>query len=350
MPQLCCMNCFTDRAIIEMIQREGKLDYCYFCRSDETLTIEPSRLTGLFELVLGCVEQQDDGLHLSDIYTKDLKIIGNAVFEPINLIDKILGDISIGKTFRLTGSILEFKEQWSMFKHHLIKENRFFPSNSLYGKIFTTSVMTEDVATLERGAFLNTVDSLTKKRPINSIYYRARISDIALTSHEMGKPPQGLASAGRANPVGIPYLYLAEDKPTCFREVRPSNGATIYLSQVIAIADLILVDLTNPKQKLSLLKFEEDEIELILKCLNLLEQFSDELSEPVLPERSHLEYIPTQFICEYLRILNRYDGLIFNSSYGEGKNIVLFSDSKVKIKEPIPHIVRSVEVMVNEKD
>ncbi|PCD85418.1 RES family NAD+ phosphorylase [Vibrio mediterranei] len=344
MPQLCCINCFTDTAITEFIQREGVSDYCYFCQSEDVLTVEPSMLTGLFELVLGCVEQQADGEHLSKVYVNDLKVISSAVSHPSSLVDSILGEVSIDKKFKLLDSILEFKDQWSTFKKHLIEENRYFPNNSLYGRIFTTTTIHEESSSLEGRTFLSTVDSLLKKRPINTVFYRARISDTNLTSDKMGTPPQDRASAGRANPVGIPYLYLAVDESTCFREVRPSNGATIYLSKVVATDELRLVDLTSPKQKLPLLKFDEEEIELTLKCLNLLEQFSDELSEPVLPEKSHLEYIPTQFICEFLRTIKGYDGLIFNSSYGAGKNVVLFSESKILIQEPIPHIVRSVEV------
>ncbi|QJY35191.1 RES family NAD+ phosphorylase [Vibrio europaeus] len=345
MPQLCCMNCFTDTAITEMIQREGKVDYCHFCQSDEVLAISPEKLTGLFELVLNCVQEVADGRHLSTIYRDDLKIISSTVMVPEELTNTILGEVSSTKFYRLTESIQEFKEQWGAFKRHLIEENRFFPNNSLYGKIFITSGMSQDGESIEATTFLNTVSSLTKRRPRGSIFYRARISDKGLDSSLMGSPPQHLATAGRANPAGIPYLYLADTESTCFREVRPSNGATIYLSEVESISDMHLVDLTNPKQKVPLLKFDEEEIELTLKCLNLLEQFSKELSEPVLPEKSHLEYIPTQFICEFLRTIGSYDGLIFNSSYGAGKNVVLFAEDKVTIKEPLPHTVRSVEVV-----
>ncbi|WP_051333335.1 RES family NAD+ phosphorylase [Aliagarivorans marinus] len=328
-----------------MIQREGGMDYCHFCGSDEVLTIEPCKLTGLFELVLACVKEHEHGSHLSSIYVKDLKVVSSRVNDPASLINVILGEISIDRSYCLTESILEFKDQWGTFKTHLIQENRFFPKNSLYGKIFTAPTLAEESSSIEGSTFLNTVDSLVKQRPISSIFYRARISDQPLTRESMGAPPKSVASAGRANPVGIPYLYLAEDKDTCFREVRPSNGATVYLSEVVAGEDLKLVDLTNPKQKLPLLKFDEDEIELTLKCLNLLEKFSDELSEPVLPEKSHLEYIPTQFVCEFLRTIQSYDGLIFNSSYGEGRNVVLFSESKVTIMQPTPYVVRSVEVL-----
>ena len=198
----------------------------------------------------------------------------------------------------------------------------------------------------EASVFLNTVEALSRPRDQGALFYRARVSEKPLKSNEMGSPPSDLASAGRANPVGIPYLYLTEDLDTCCQEVRPNNGAKIYISKIRSTKELRLVDLTAPKQKIALLKFEEEEIELAIKCLNLLQQFSEELTKPVLPEKSHLEYIPTQFICEYLRTMRSYDGIIFNSSYGTGRNVVLFSDDFVVIDEPIAHAVTSVEVRV----
>ena len=42
-------------------------------------------------------------------------------------------------------------------------------------------------------------------------WYRARIqrTEKPYNKDEMGVPPKEKASQGRANPVGIPYLYLA---------------------------------------------------------------------------------------------------------------------------------------------
>ena len=47
------------------------------------------------------------------------------------------------------------------------------------------------------------------------------------------------------------------------------------------------------------------------------------------PYRAHLDYIPTQFLCEYFKTICRYEGILFNSSFGKGKNLVLFNESFV---------------------
>lgn len=61
----------------------------------------------------------------------------------------------------------------------------------------------------------------------------------------------------------------------------------------------------------------------------LNELLARELSKPVLPNRSHLDYIPTQFICEFFKTVCGFDGLVFNSSFGNGKNVVLFDQNLV---------------------
>ena len=60
-----------------------------------------------------------------------------------------------------------------------------------------------------------------------------------------------------------------------------------------------------------------------------LEKLVVELSLPVLPGSEEKEYLPTQFIAEYLAQINGLglDGVIFDSSQSvnEGKNFVLFN-------------------------
>ncbi|EOX3389265.1 RES family NAD+ phosphorylase [Vibrio cholerae] len=339
----CCSNCFTDTSVKQYIGRKSTTGDCSFCHAEDVLVIDPKDLSDQFELILCCVEESNNGYHLSKIYTDDLKTISDSVINKEALIDSILDNISIGKKYELIESLNGFQSEWQDLKHDLINKNRFFPNTALYGRIFANRMQEQDI-TNESSAFLRTISHLERDIRTGKKYYRARISNNELSASDMGAPLVGMASAGRANPAGIPYLYLAESEEICCHEVRPSNGAKIFISEAEIISNLKLIDLSNPKQKLPLLQFEEEELELVIKSLHLLEQFSNELSVPVLPENSHLEYIPTQFVCEYLRNIGPYHGLIFNSSYGVGKNIVLFSDDKVLIHEPKSKRVQSVMV------
>ncbi len=63
-----------------------------------------------------------------------------------------------------------------------------------------------------------------------SIFYRARVIPSGvkeLSTKEMSCPPKNKATAGRANPLAILYLYLCQDEETTYYEVR-----ALYLEQV----------------------------------------------------------------------------------------------------------------------
>ncbi len=60
--------------------------------------------------------------------------------------------------------------------------------------------------------------------------------------------------------------------------------------------------------------------------------FAIELSTPVDPDKSKIEYLPTQYISEYIKSRG-FDGIMFNSAMGSGFNIVLFNENKAEIKK-----------------
>lgn len=60
--------------------------------------------------------------------------------------------------------------------------------------------------------------------------YRSRITPVGqkkIKCDKMGCPPKELATAGRANPIGIPYLYLSDSAKTTYFEVR-----AVYLDKL----------------------------------------------------------------------------------------------------------------------
>ena len=59
-----------------------------------------------------------------------------------------------------------------------------------------------------------------------SNWYRARIraGGVNYPIAEMGAPPKRLATHGRANPPGIPYLYLGSLPDTAVAKVHPIQG------------------------------------------------------------------------------------------------------------------------------
>lgn len=71
------------------------------------------------------------------------------------------------------------------------------------------------------------------------------------------------------------------------------------------------------------------------------------MSKPVRRyDNANLDYLPTQLVCEYIRVIKGMDGLIFQSSRnGNGrKNIVLFDKTKAHMISSDLKIVGEVEM------
>jgi hypothetical protein len=60
-----------------------------------------------------------------------------------------------------------------------------------------------------------------------------------------------------------------------------------------------------------------------------LERLGEELTRPVLPSGAAIDYIPSQYLCEFVKQIG-YDGVVYRSSVSEGINLALFDPSKAE--------------------
>ena len=144
--------------------------------------------------------------------------------------------------------------------------------------------------------------------------YRSRIiSDMTQTGIEPGfwgygnkdsfVPPANLTRDLRANYRYIPYLYCANNPYTAVVEVRPRLGANVSIATISVNKKLTLLDFTlkSIPQKMT-----DDK-------RNLFSDISMLFSKPVTSDDDILDYIPTQYIAEYVKHLG-YDGIAYRSS------------------------------------
>lgn len=76
----------------------------------------------------------------------------------------------------------------------------------------------------------------------------------------------------------------------------------------------------------------------------LLEEIDEELARPIRRADQLRKYVPTQYVCEYLKS-SGFDGIVFRSAMGDGMNLALFHPSKAEAKPPIlPFYVQNVSV------
>jgi hypothetical protein len=148
---------------------------------------------------------------------------------------------------------------------------------------------------------------------------------------EQMKPLKDKAREGRANPKGIPYLYLATDCDTAIAEVRPWIGSYISVGQFKMTRELRLVNCTNEHQG-SMLYLNEPSAEEREKCV--WADIDRAFARPVSPCDDIADYVPTQIIAELFKA-NNFDGIAYRSSLGKGHNVALFNLDAAKLINPL---------------
>lgn len=219
--------------------------------------------------------------------------------------------------FEIPDEVYEYVNHvWTKFKTDIVEKNRYFSGKELLTILGTLN----DMPVFPVGTKLK--------------YYRARIGDYCNCSDDkMLAPPKRKSTAGRCNPEGISYLYLASTMKTAICEVRPQIGDSITvahcnvdMSKVFSFNVYLMehygIKASNP----------------YVKCLLLL--ILDDLSCAITVD-NRLDYVPLQFISEYIKSLG-YRGFMYNSVYNNGSNLVMFDwDSIVTItKKELVSIVQ----------
>ncbi len=153
------------------------------------------------------------------------------------------------------------------------------------------------------------------------------------------KPLSSSASEGRANPKGIPYLYVATDKETAMSEVRPSLGAILSIGKFKPNKKLKIIDFSVHQGKMKFFLKESDDIK---KSEAVWTDMDNAFSVPTSNTNYNSDYVPTQIIAEFIKSLG-YDGIAYKSSLGNGHNIVLFDLDMATITENDIYEVKKVD-------
>ena len=244
-------------------------------------------------------------------------------------------------------------EKWGEFKESLLHESRFYnkDAKNYLDTIFAT------ILEIERDDNLPVTVTLIPGENSAS-FYRARvllsfnqIDEVkADPEKKLGSPPKENLKAGRMNAHGISLFYGAFDEDTALNEVRPSVGSYVAAAKFEVIHELTLLDLSalknisRPEPNISTLsssrqghkvKFGTKVYSIFdpvyqnkIRDVTFLSIFSERLSTPIMPGSEALDYIPTQYISEYIenQLHKKYDGIIFPSTQRKGKkrNVALF--------------------------
>jgi hypothetical protein len=105
------------------------------------------------------------------------------------------------------------------------------------------------------------------------------------------KPLYHCAKEGRANPKGIPHLYLSDCKNTAMSEVRPWLGAVISLGIFKVTKKLSVVDCSANISGVKQLYLENPQPEIREKTV--WRDINQAFSKPVGNNEDRSEYVPT---------------------------------------------------------
>jgi len=151
-----------------------------------------------------------------------------------------------------------------------------------------------------------------------------------LNAKELGAPPSQKACAGRMNPAGISYMYLAFEQDTALTEVRQSNGLLqAAIARFETQREIHILDLTNLPEKPSIFDYQcHDELVGLL----FIDEFVKEIIKPVEKNGGkYIEYVPSQVVSEFFALIFRLqndkhlNGIKYPSAVRkDGYNLVLF--------------------------
>jgi len=327
----CCSGCFADRFLRAYCKLKSEtVGSCSFCDAENTDVLEPKYLSDTFQILVDLYKTSNTGsaIFLHEQIQKDWYIFSDLVSGEKQC--ELLGEICSGrvsleeKYIPRIEQITDRIEQWNEFREELKHVNRYFPkkvpANDTLGVLFHSLILPEE------------------EKPTD--IFRARINKKGgkFTIEEMGRPPVDKALNGRANPLGISYLYAASDTSTAISEVQPYKGEEVTVARIQINGKIAIADLRDPKRTVSPFELDEDGLGALYSEMPYLVTLGEELSKPIIPIKADLEYLPSQYLCEFIKSVD-LGGVLYKSSLATGYNIALFDDTKLDFVEKKEYVV-----------
>ncbi|MCP5351823.1 MAG: RES family NAD+ phosphorylase [Chromatiales bacterium] len=317
----CCPECFDDNGFRTDIFPALKQSHgvCDFCGTEDVDLVDPRSLSVYFELLAGVYEQGRDGKTLVEWMKEDWGLFTHPRMDMAHakeLLAEILDDGEVVRQLFVPSSdcLSDGLVQWETLRDEMMYRNRWFLDVAF------------DNERLEGWLSLLIAKDIPEK------WFRARLTSGApcYGIEDMSAPPKRLSSHGRANPAGIPYLYLGSLPETAVSEVRPHTGDTACVADfsIDVEGEIKVVDLRTPRSTVSPFVLSDTlAIGQLRAYMPLLERLGEELTRPVLPSGAAIDYIPSQYLCEFIKKCG-YHGVIYRSSVSDGINLALFDPGK----------------------
>jgi len=271
-----CASCFSDRELKGFISSSSEFGDCVVCESKNQPLLNVYELFDFFQELMDNFKVHENGMPLSS------KIQSNwSFFSSHSSANKILNYvlpsiqsevISSNINVDYTNDIIENYNHWEILKEELKWKNRFV-------------INIERLEDLGWDGFFNTQFELKKETPL----FRARLHHQSgmqvYKQEEMTCPPKEFASGGRANPSGIPFLYLSDNAETILYEVRASYLDELSVGTFELIPELESIKLVDFTEDTSLFQSNSGSINKTIKAKLLRQKISSEIGRASCRER-----------------------------------------------------------------
>lgn len=340
------IDCFTDMQLRSIIKSENKKGYCDIQDKDKVY-IYDTNISHENDL-------HDNILSILDVYTPKSEFHSPIPSEYFGKIEYKIKEnwniFSVGpeniKKIILSICHDDYKESDKLFQEDVammaLTDSEFLSKNRItkdktwndfskiikYGNRFHHNINLDILKELFLSESLQ-VTLFTKNK-----FFRARINNTErkYTKKEMSCPPPGKGSAGRINPQGISCLYLADSVETALNEVRARCHDTVSIAKFYPVKDIKIIDLSLIDQ-ISPFSGTSFDLERFTINMKILKEIRGDLAKPLRRQDSILDYLPSQYIAEYIKYLG-YDGIAFPSTLHQtGKNYAVFDSSMMKCKK-----------------
>lgn len=343
-----CNKCFTDSEIVSIIKHSPEKGKCPICgtRNAHLYNTETdTELRDLFEPFLSMYtplenlpeEYPIDELKpLQDVLAEDWCIFSDIGRDKIIQIAKELSPVICEDTPTLFSSpvgILEKLNPDYLQKHSILGNQKWadFVEGIKYKNRFHTNSINTNLLKVYCNQIVKNIGISSRK------FYRGRISqtETGFQKNEMGAPPQKVATDGRANSFGISRLYLAYDVDTTLHEIRAAEFDYVTIANFKLVESIRVVDLKRIG-RISPFLPDVDSTELAINREHL-QKIAHEIGRTVRRGDSLLDYLPTQYICDFIMSIEdengkyRFDGIEYQSAMKDGgANLAIFYPGKFK--------------------
>ena len=336
-----CNNCFSDSEIQNIIIGLGQRGNCPICKSKNSYIYDTEKDSELVELFESLIEIYTPVSALESTYPRDkVQLLKEEIKYNWNIFnEKITSEVIYNILKTICSELYTTNPQFfdepicvkERFDTKYVSENSIIKNYSWedfvqcikYENRFHTNCIQPEIL----DDFLYISKQQYKK---GNIFYRARIADgeEGFNPIEMSAPPAENTQNGRANSEGIRCLYLASDENTTIHEVRANIFDYISIGKFILQEDITVVNFRKISQ---ISPFSVENLTKYAINKPVLSKINNEIAKSVARNDSKLTYVPTQYICDYIKSIvdsegnQKYQGIEYSSTTNpKGYNIAIF--------------------------